>query len=68
MNSGPLPLVYARDFTSGEVGPEKISRHGHVCTGRRTQTGATLTVFCLSEAPGDEVPLTTIFEFIQYIL
>ena len=32
-----------QDFTSGEVIPEDKSLHSHVCSGRSTQTGATLT-------------------------
>ena len=43
-----------RDFTSGEVIPEDKSLHSHVCSGRSTQTGVTLTVF-------------TIFKLIQYL-
>ena len=33
------------DFTSGGVIPGKIPHHSHMCTGKFTKTGVTLTVF-----------------------
>ena len=51
------PTINLRTVTSHQEGwfQRKVSLHSHMCTGKFTQTGATLTVF-LSRVPGMKHP------------
>ena len=68
-NFSLAPKICLRTLTSHqkELFQRKETLHNLMCTGKFTQTGATLTVFFIKGAR-DEAPLTTIFSLVQYLL